>query len=478
MANDYYIPRERENPLKKVADMMTIQKAMGEAQQTNALSKYLQSGVDLRSDEGIMGLMKLDPVKGMKLLQSKATIGATQALDKKYQAQAGQVGAKQLAGMAAELATRFKSQPPEQQTLEAWRSTWLPARQFAIDRGLATPDMIPEDATPDQVLAYVGPGFSPAEQAEAQVDEGDLARKTAYSSGRLGQYQQGIENLETNRANVLAQDQSQFRSREGRLGSEFRAREGNIDARSLRRVQAGGGGSASGKAPSGYRWTESGDLEEIPGGPATKSGAGFEMSYDAEGRPVVSMGGSKKPFTGEQAKALANITLAEKALKDMDDLDAEEFDPASTLGAAGVAAAGTTGLNMFAPEKAQRQNAANIAFAQSINYQRSGAATPEPEYKRAVQSVIPKLGDKPEAKAAKRNYRIALVEAVKAQDPRIDLIVQNILGKKDMGDNVRMPKGFRGASNQGTPAVSNGGASKQGATAESPEDAIKRLTGM
>lgn len=59
--------------------------------------------------------------------------------------------------------------------------------------------------------------------------------------------------------------------------------QGNLAAR----LAGGGGGASSGKAPSGYRYTQNGDLEAIPGGPAdikaqTQATKAAEGSKDVE----------------------------------------------------------------------------------------------------------------------------------------------------------------------------------------------------
>lgn len=165
--------------------------------------------------------------------------------------------------------------------------------------------------------------------------------------------------------------------------------------------------------------------------------------YDEQGRPLVQMGGRPAPnLTEGQMRATGNMAAAKFSNSELEDLKRQGFDPASLSGAANTWMAGIPMANVVASEEGQRQHAANVGFALAVNYQRSGASTPEKEYNLAIDSMIDRLGDKDETKIYKAQIRAALVDAITAGGgPRVDQIIQQAIGS-------RRPAGAAGRTGQ------------------------------
>jgi hypothetical protein len=105
---------------------------------------------------------------------------------------------------------------------------------------------------------------------------------------------------------------------------------------------AGGGGSGRGKAPAGFRWTEEGDLEAIPGGPAAAKAAAAE----AKG----------KEFSSSEKKNIASLRQSLGALDAIEaQLNAAEEAYAPLKGSF---SAGGGGQGMLPTEPGKRFDAA------------------------------------------------------------------------------------------------------------------------
>jgi hypothetical protein len=115
-----------------------------------------------------------------------------------------------------------------------------------------------------------------------------------------------------------------------------------------------------GKAPSGYRYTQTGELEAIPGGPATK-------------------------LSETGAKTLA---LTQQGAKSIDDLETTIQELGGT-----VTAKTAYSPNIFQEENQQRFNTLINDLSDTIGRLRSGGAINEGEETR-FRKLLPKFGDK------------------------------------------------------------------------------------
>lgn len=213
-------------------------------------------------------------------------------------------------------------------------------------------------------------------------------------------------------------------------------------------------------------------LEEGAGG----SGAGIEMSYDAEGRPVVNIGGKGQKLTEQQAKNTVNVTAAEQAQAEMDRLAKAGFDPTSAAGAAQVTAADLPIIGGLMPEEAQAQASANRNLSAGLNYARSGANITELEIENSKKALLPRYGDKPEVTAYKREARKALIESMKAGSPNVRAIVDDILLRSSSERSARS-EGTPSRSGQGRPAIEE--RAGRAAGTEDPERAeLEQLRAM
>lgn len=289
--NDYFTPVEQPNVMAQMAQILQLQGAMQDRRKEAQLSQFLQQG-DVNSVEGLRQAYQIDPEFGMKLSrmqgqqgESKNRMSRVAAQTEQEQVETAMKKQQLLSGIAGMTVNQFRSLPPERQTPEIYARTYQNGRAAALQTGMFASEEIPEFMPLEQLEITVGGGFSPAQQAtdergrmtiaqtgenqeammglrerqfsqQSGIEQQRLEQQTAAQNAQLGMRKQGIENTEAFRAASLAQ----------RASNTLAAGSGSGGG-ATRKASSGGGG----KAPSGYRWTESGDLEPIPGGPRIKA---------------------------------------------------------------------------------------------------------------------------------------------------------------------------------------------------------------
>lgn len=348
-----------------------------------------------------------DPVSVAPLYKMLQGESLNREKELNLQSQRGVRGAEALAGAGMQLIQGWKSLPEEKRTAVNWQRGYLATRSNLIRSGIATPEMLPQDLGPQDVEAMIGAGYSPAQQDLSQYREQEAGAR----QGRFEQSQSAMDR----------------RAAAGRAAADRRA--------ALGRSAAGGRRSdfertlaAAGIEPGTPDYIlaarRKAGLEERLGG-----GQGIEMSYDAEGRPIVNIGGRGVKLTEQQAKNVVNATAAEQAQNEMDKLVQEGFDPTSAMGAAQVALADVPIVGGMVSEAAKRQASASRNFTAALNYARSGAAITEIEMENTKQALSDKYGDEPEVTEYKRTARSTLIAAIKSGSPNVRALVDDVLAR-------------------------------------------------
>lgn len=159
------------------------------------------------------------------------------------------------------------------------------------------------------------------------------------------------------------------------------------DARA-RQDQAGGG-----KAPAGYRWTAAGELEAIPGGPATKSAVATE--------------GERKAAT-----LLRRLEGSEAQLQTALGTDAKADKPGiltqglRTIGAESAA-------NILTPAARQRVEAAQLDILDAALTLGTGAAYTREQLEGYRRSYFPQIGDDPSTVSDKQARLRNVIDSAK-----------------------------------------------------------------
>lgn len=152
-------------------------------------------------------------------------------------------------------------------------------------------------------------------------------------------------------------------------------------------------GSAAGKAPAGYRWTATGELEAIPGGPASKTAAATE----GERKAATLL----KRLEGSEAQL-------RKALRDDPSADKPSL-LASGLRTVGAEAAANT---LTGPER-QRVDAAQLDILDAALTLGTGAAYTREQLEGYRRSYFPQIGDDKKTIADKADRLRNVIDAAK-----------------------------------------------------------------
>ena len=150
--------------------------------------------------------------------------------------------------------------------------------------------------------------------------------------------------------------------------------------------------SGSPSAPGGYRFTGSGSLEPIPGGPATV----------------------QKPLNDNQSKAL----LFGSRMQEADKILAQLASEGTTTSVPGSRTAGFgPAITAMSPEKYQMLDQAKRDFMSAVLRRESGAAIAESEYANADKQYFPQINDEPGVIAQKAKNRQLALTAILAEVP-------------------------------------------------------------
>jgi hypothetical protein len=144
------------------------------------------------------------------------------------------------------------------------------------------------------------------------------------------------------------------------------------------------------KPPTGYRWSPSGALEFIPGGPADPAAQ------------AANKGDTEQTRRAKQLASMVNPQLQ---------IAIDNFDAMADLGNQAGNAAGLGTGAMTSPQYQQARNAV-YTIAQSYLYSVSGAAAPAEEVNKLVASVTPVPFESPQSIADKKERLKQMVEAI------------------------------------------------------------------
>lgn len=194
-----------------------------------------------------------------------------------------------------------------------------------------------------------------------------------------------------------------------------------------------------GKAPSGYRFTDTGALEPIPGGPADrKSSTAPVVITNPDGSSTIIPGG--KPNTQELTNAGFYSRMVE-ANKILDDLESGNYDPTN---ARDLAALHVPLGNVATSDAGQQYQQAAMNWIRANLRKESGAAIGKEEAAQEYANYFPKYGDKKEVikqKAAnRRNVEKAMrIAAGPAASLVMDAPTTGAVNRTGLGGNAPAP---------------------------------------
>ncbi|MGL4650118.1 MAG: hypothetical protein ACRC1H_11960, partial [Caldilineaceae bacterium] len=138
--------------------------------------------------------------------------------------------------------------------------------------------------------------------------------------------------------------------------------------------------------PAGYRWTAAGELEPIPGGPAS----------------------GVKGLTEAQAKATAFLGQMRAAETTLGGISKDQ----SSLAEQAAVAAAATPFNILSTPQGQQIRQAQDQWSESFLRFKTGAAATEDEVRRNVRTFFPQMGDSPQVIAQKQRMREQAVQDI------------------------------------------------------------------
>ena len=160
------------------------------------------------------------------------------------------------------------------------------------------------------------------------------------------------------------------------------------------------------KAPSGYRFTETGDLAFIPGGPADpkNKGANGGVTVGPDGTVTVAPGGK---LTEGQSKDVVLARRASRAAKNLETLDTALAD-LGEVSVGGIPVAG----NYLVSKEYQRAEQQGRELLSAFLRKETGAAVTPQEWEYYGPMLLPVPGDDPETIAQKALTRRQMVEDI------------------------------------------------------------------
>lgn len=295
--------------------------------------------------------------------------------------------------LPVEQRTQFLNQPHIRQRFIDWGIT--PEQYDAAAQQIANPE------TGEQALASYRAAFTQHQDPNWQLatvpteDGQGVEQRMIAPDPTTGAIQRGEGSIPVPRGEIQS-----FGS--GGLYREDPSAPNGIQIIREPRSVAGGGGGG-GRAPSGYRWTEDGSLEPIPGGPARGP-----MLAGAEQR-------------GRLVLTFPNIIQAQEDLAQM---EADAVRRQGTHGSdtplgqdwgARIAEAipfdGGSAARMIGGADYQAYETASRTFEQSVMPIFSGSAVTESEAVRFVRSNLPRMGDDSATLQRKAQNRARIINA-------------------------------------------------------------------
>jgi hypothetical protein len=193
---------------------------------------------------------------------------------------------------------------------------------------------------------------------------------------------------------------------------------------------------AAPKAPVGYRFTDSGNLEPIPGGPATR-GPAARGGATAGGKPAEPAG--KPANVTEQQASTATQRLLRRAQEISSVLSANKKAEAPTALEAGMENVPllSRATNLVRSEDRQIVSSAQDDILDALLYLSTGAAYNKEQLAQQKSAYLPSWSDKPATREIKRQRLVQAIEgarvrAGRAWSPELDAAMQQLLASPAM----------------------------------------------
>lgn len=193
---------------------------------------------------------------------------------------------------------------------------------------------------------------------------------------------------------------------------------------------------AAPKAPVGYRFTDSGNLEAIPGGPATRAPAARDGAT-AGGKPAEPAG--KPANVTEQQASTATQRLLRRAQEISTVLSANKKAEAPTALEAGMENVPllSRATNLVRNEDRQIVSSAQDDILDALLYLSTGAAYNKEQLAQQKSAYLPSWSDKPATREIKRQRLVQAIEgarvrAGRAWSPELDAAMQQLLASPTM----------------------------------------------
>lgn len=378
---NYYTPIK--NPLENIEGILRLEQLFRRSQEQNALRRYLSGGADLETPEGLQGLMRVAPELGLRVQQAIAErnltrerMASAEAERQVKKARLSELRNRGLAGAAMSALNQYE-QAPEEQRDRLWPDIVRSSLSPLVASGLIPEGFLPELPTPQQARAFVGAGFAPGQQAQAQLGQQRLEQQGEYQLGMLGL-----------RAAELAQQREYQRARIGQASAAEAGRQKRFEQR------------------------------------LAQGEDGTTISYDSQGNPVIQIGGRRK-LTEQEQKYTVYATAGQQAQDIMESLS-KKFDPTTIKGTAELASAGSAFTNFLSSKEGRQYRAAQERFKTIVGYALSGQNIPEAEMEAAKDVYIDKLGDDSETKLLRKQMRQILLDAMRAGSSNVGAIAINL----------------------------------------------------
>lgn len=356
-----------------------------ELERQTGIRNFLQT-TDVNTPEGMAAFRKAYPMEAPKIEAQmlepqikRAGLEKDQAQAKKYgtDAQAAEFKLKQ-DKVNQNLQLLGSVQTPEQAA--QWVSAGVTQGLLSMEQAQAEIAKIPRDAQ----------GF--AQWKQGQQAAGMTVSQQMEQMWKAKEFGLNVEKFdETKRSNRVT---------EGISAGNLSVARGNLGLRQKELEQSGG----AGKPPSGYRWTQSGALEPIPGGPAD---------------PATQKGGAPTEDERRSAGLAVRMEAALKRVGEVTAKNASAAKPELTAEIArGVPLIGEPLANTITSEDRQRVDTAQIDALDAALTLATGAAYTKEQLKGLAKSYFPQIGDDAKTVADKNERLKQVIESARIRAGR------------------------------------------------------------
>lgn len=278
--------------------------------------------------------------------------------------------------------------------------------------------------TPEQAAQWVSAGVTQGlismEQAQAEIAK--IPRDAqGFAQWKQGQQAAGMtisQQMEQMwKAKEFGLNTAKFeetkrsnRVTEGISAGNLNVARGNLGLRQKELEQSGG----AGKPPAGYRWTQGGALEPIPGGPAD---------------PATQKGGAPTEDERRSAGLAVRMEAALKRVGEVTAKNASAAKPELTAEIArGVPLIGEPLANTITSEDRQRVDTAQIDALDAALTLATGAAYTKEQLKGLAKSYFPQIGDDTQTVADKKERLAQVIETARIRAGRSAGDIEKALG--------------------------------------------------